>query len=649
MSFTSYYVINQALNGGKAINILDKVKSYREEENRLKWEGTFADYLSIIKERPEVAQTAHSRVYNMIKSAGVEERDGQKMYKFFGQEIFGLETAIERLVEEYFHPAARRLDVRKRILLLMGPVSGGKSTIVTLLKRGLEKYSRTDEGAVFAIKGCPMHEDPLHLIPHHLRNEFFEEYGIRIEGSLSPLNTMRLEKEYDGRIENVMIERITFSEDKRVGIGTFTPSDPKSQDIADLTGSIDFSTIGEFGSESDPRAYRFDGELNKANRGMMEFQEMLKLDEKFLWNLLSLTQEGNFKAGRFALISADELIVAHTNETEYRSFISNKKNEALHSRIIVMPIPYNLKVSQEEHIYEKMIKESDMSHVHIAPHALKAAAIFSVLTRLEVPKKQGVDLIKKMRLYDGENVEGFNSVDLEELKKEYPNEGMNGIDPRYIINRISSAIIRKEIPSINALDVLRALKDGLDQHASISQEDREKYMNYIAVARREYDEIAKNEVQKAFVYSYEESAKTLMNNYLDNVEAFCNKNKILDPLTGEEMNPDEKLMRSIEEQIGISENAKKAFREEILIRISAYARKGKRFDYNSHERLREAIQKKLFADLKDVVKITTSSKMPDESQLKKINEVVARLVDEHGYNTASANELLQYVGSLLNR
>lgn len=254
-----------------------------------------------------------------------------------------------------------------------------------------------------------------------------------------------------------------------------------------------------------------------------------------------------------------------------------------------------------------------------------------------------------MRLYDGENVEGFNSVDLEELKKEFPNEGMNGIDPRYIINRISSAIIRKEIPSINALDVLRALKDGLDQHASISQEDREKYMNYIAVARREYDEIAKNEVQKAFVYSYEESAKTLMNNYLDNVEAFCNKNKILDPLTGEEMNPDEKLMRSIEEQIGISENAKKAFREEILIRISAYARKGKRFDYNSHERLREAIQKKLFADLKDVVKITTSSKMPDESQLKKINEVVARLVDEHGYNTTSANELLQYVGSLLNR
>ncbi|MFD2627456.1 PrkA family serine protein kinase [Oceanobacillus kapialis] len=631
------------------MDILNKVKQHREEEKSLRWEGTFADYLEIVRERPEVAQTAHSRVYNMIKHSGLSERDGRKMYHFFGEEIFGLEEAIERLVEEYFHPAAKRLDVRKRILLLMGPVSGGKSTIVTMLKRGLEQYSRTDEGAVYAIKGCPMHEDPLHLIPKHLREEFYADYGIRIEGSLSPLNTMRLEKEYADKIEEVKVERIFLSEDKRIGIGTFSPSDPKSQDIADLTGSIDFSTIAEYGSESDPRAYRFDGELNKANRGMMEFQEMLKCDEKFLWHLLSLTQEGNFKAGRFALISADELIVAHTNESEYRAFISNKKNEALHSRIIVMPIPYNLRVSQEERIYEKMINESDMKHVHIAPHALRVAAIFSILTRLEDSKKQSVDIVKKMRLYDGENVEGFSQIDVEELKKEFPVEGMNGIDPRYVINRISSAIIRKEVPSINALDVLRALKEGLDQHASISDEAKEDYMNYISVARKEYDEIAKKEVQKAFVYSYEESAKTLMDNYLDNVEAFCNKNKLRDPLTGEEMNPDEKLMRSIEEQIGISENAKKAFREEILIRISAYARKGKRFDYNSHDRLREAIQKKLFADLKDIVKITTSSKTPDESQLKKINEVISRLIDEHGYNSVSANELLRYVGSLLNR
>ncbi|KAF1680423.1 serine/threonine protein kinase PrkA [Bacillus mexicanus] len=631
------------------MDILKKIEQYREEEQRLKWEGTFADYLEIIKENPMVAQSAHSRVFNMIKDSGIEEIDGRKKYSFFDRELFGLEESLERLVEEYFHPAAKRLDVRKRILLLMGPVSGGKSTLVTMLKKGLEAYTLTDNGAVYAIKGCPMHEDPLHLIPHHLRDDFYREYGIRIEGSLSPLNVMRLEEEYEGRIEDVKVERIFFSEDKRTGIGTFSPSDPKSQDIADLTGSIDFSTIAEYGSESDPRAYRFDGELNKANRGMMEFQEMLKCDEKFLWHLLSLTQEGNFKAGRFALISADELIVAHTNETEYRSFISNKKNEALHSRIIVMPVPYNVKVSEEERIYEKMIAESDVSDVHIAPHTLKVAAMFSILTRLKEPKRSDIDLVKKMRLYDGESVEGYNSVDVEDMKKEFHDEGMSGIDPRYVINRISSTIIRKNMESINSLDVLRSLKEGLDQHPSISSEDKERYLNFISAARKEYDDIAKKEVQKAFVYSYEESAKTLMDNYLDNVEAYCNKNKLRDPLTGEEMNPDEKLMRSIEEQIGISENAKKAFREEILIRISAYARKGKRFDYNSHERLREAIQKKLFADLKDVVKITTSTKTPDEQQLKKVNEVVARLIDEHGYNSTSANELLKYVGSLLNR
>ncbi|MFS8630152.1 MAG: protein prkA, partial [Bacillales bacterium] len=534
------------------MDILKKIEEHRQEEEKLKWEGTFAEYLEIVKEKPWVAQSAHSRVYNMIKDAGVEKIDGVNHYKFFSGELFGLEEALERLVEEYFHPAAKRLDVRKRILLLMGPVGGGKSTLVSLLKRGLETYTRTDRGAVYAIKGCPMHEDPLHLIPHHLRDDFYKEYGIRIEGNLSPLNMLRLEKEYGGRIEDVMVERIFFSEDRRVGIGTFSPSDPKSQDIADLTGSIDFSTIAKYGSESDPRAYRFDGELNKANRGIMEFQEMLKCDEKFLWHLLSLTQEGNFKAGRFALISADELIVAHTNETEYRSFIANKKNEALHSRIIVMPIPYTLKVSQEEKIYEKMIRESDVKDVHIAPHTLKVAAMFTVLTRLKESKRSDVDLVTKMYLYDGQQVDTGEQINVDELRNEHPDEGLSGIDPRYVINRISAALIRKEVKSINALDILRSLKDGLGQHPSITDEDKERYLQFISLARKEYDEIAKKEVQKAFVYSYEESAKTLMDNYLDHVEAYCNNQKLRDPITDEEISPNEKLMRSIEEQIGIS-------------------------------------------------------------------------------------------------
>ncbi|OLN23690.1 protein prkA [Domibacillus antri] len=627
------------------MTILDKIQSCRAEEEKLRWEGTFREYLDLLKKHPHIAMPAHARIHEMIRSAGVEK----DQYSFFSGELFGLDEAIKRLVEEYFHPAAKKLDVRKRILLLMGPVGGGKSTIVSMLKRGLEQFTRTDAGAVYAIKHCQMAEDPLHLIPRELRDEFFDEYGIRIEGSLSPLNSFRLEHEFGGRIEDVPVERIFFSEDRRRGIGTFSPSDPKSQDIADLTGSIDFSTIAEFGSESDPRAYRFDGELNIANRGLMEFQEMLKCDEKFLWHLLSLTQEGNFKAGRFALISADEMIIAHTNETEYRSFIADKKNEALHSRMIVMPVPYNLKVSEEEKIYEKMVHESEAADVHFAPHTFRTAAMFTILTRLKESSRSNIDLVMKMKLYDGAAVEGLTGLDAAELRKEHLDEGMDGIDPRYVMNRISAAIIKKGTNSINALDVLRSLKDGLDSHPSISQEIRAKYLQFISEARKQYDETAKKEVQRAFVYSYEESARAMMDNYLDNVEAYCNKTKLNDPLTGEEMNPDERLMRSIEEQIGISENAKKSFREEMLIRISAYARKGKKFDYREHDRLREAIQKKLFSDLKDVVKITTSSVAPDEQQLKKMNEVTARLIDECGYNSVSANELLRYVGGLLNR
>ncbi|MFD2117646.1 PrkA family serine protein kinase [Paenibacillus yanchengensis] len=631
------------------MDIFKRLSEYKAESERLAWSGTFKDYIALLKQDPSPAMTAHARVYEMIVSHGVEQVEGKRKYKFFEEELFGLEETLERLVEEYFHSSARRLDVRKRILLLMGPVSGGKSTIVTLLKKGLERFSRTDKGAVYAIKDCPMHEDPLHLIPYELRAEVEKELNIRIEGSLCPSCQLRLQADYNNNIEAVEVERVFISEENRVGIGTFSPSDPKSQDIADLTGSIDFSTISEYGSESDPRAYRFDGELNKANRGLMEFQEMLKCDEKFLWHLLSLTQEGNFKAGRFALISADELIVAHTNETEYKAFISNKKNEALQSRMIVMPIPYNLKVSQEEKILAKLIGQSDMRHIHIAPHALRAASIFSILTRLKETKKQGMDVVKKMRMYNGEEVEGFKDADLIEMQNEYLEEGMSGIDPRYVINRVSSALIKQDMSCINGLDVLRAIKDGLDVHPSISKEERERYLNFVSIARKEYDELAKKEIQKAFVYSYEESARTLFDNYLDNIEAYCNWTKIKDPLTGEELDPDERLMRSIEEQIGISENAKKAFREEILIRISSYSRKGKKFDFTSHERLREAVERKLFTDLKDIVKITTSTKTPDESQLKRINEVTKRLMEEHHYCPVCANELLRYVGSLLNR
>jgi serine protein kinase len=639
---------------GSKFDISARLEALRQEHAALAWEGSFRDYFELVTQNPRLAELSHARINDMVHAGGVEKlnegtRDEIARYKFFASELFGIEEPIARIVE-YFKSAAQRLEVRKRILLLMGPVGGGKSTIVTMLKRGLEEWTRTEAGAVYAIKDCPMHEEPLHLIPAELRPEIEKHYGIYIEGDLCPQCRYALEHTYGGRHEDVKVHRIIFSEKNRVGIGTFAPSDPKSQDITELTGSIDLSTIGEVGVESDPRAYRFDGELNIANRGVMEFIEMLKVDEKFLYSLLTLSQEQNIKTGRFAMLYADEVILSHTNENEYVSFAGNKKSEALQDRIILVRVPYNLRVSQEERIYDKLLKQSEiLRNVHIAPNTLRVAAMFAVMTRLEEPKRANVDLPKKMKLYDGEDVEGYKSKDVRELKEEAVREGMDGISPRYIINRLSGALVRDGITCINPIDALRAIKDGFEQHTGINPEQRERYLNLISAARKEYDELAKVEVQRAFVYSFEEMARTICNNYLDNVEAYCNKERIKDPITEEEMEADEPLMRSIEEQIGVSENAKNTFRQEILIRISSYARKGRQFEYTSHERLKEAIEKKIFADLKDVVKITTSAKTPDPDQLRRINEVVDRLVRDGGYCPVCANELLTYVGTLLSR
>ena len=362
------------------MQLSERFEALRTEEKALAWEGTFQDYFDLAIERPEMARLSHGRIYDMIVAAGVYEDDfGNTHYRFFEDDVYGLEKSLDQIVE-YFRSSAQRLEVRKRIMLLMGPVGGGKSTIVALLKRGLERYSRTEAGAVYAIKGCPMHEDPLHLIPEPMRLDIEHEYGIFIEGDLCPACQWRLDHEYDGRPENMPVERMVFSEKSRKGIGTFTPSDPKSQDISELVGGIDLSTIGEVGSESDPRAYRFDGELNVSNRGMMEFIEMLKVDERFLYVLLTLSQEQNIKTGRFSMIYADEVVISHTNEHEYQSFVGNRKSEALQDRIILVKVPYNLRVDDEVRIYEKLLGQSAVSDVHIAPGTLETSAAFAVLS-----------------------------------------------------------------------------------------------------------------------------------------------------------------------------------------------------------------------------------------------------------------------------
>jgi serine protein kinase len=623
---------------------LDMIDTHLESRTKQEWSGTLRDYIKMVIENPEIHMGAHARVLKMIESAGVEkDADGKVVsYGFFSKDLFGVQEPIEEIMA-YLRAAAAGSEVGRRILLLYGPTSSGKSQLAILLKRGMEQFAKTDEGAIYALSDSPMHEDPLCAIPEDLRSKFLKEYGIKIDGTLSPIMEVILKEKYAGNFMNLPVKRIFYSEKARVGIGTFVPSDKKSQDISELVGSIDLSTIGEYGAESDPRAYRFDGELNVANRGLMEFVEMLKVDQKFLYVLLTLAQEKNIKTGRFPLIWADEFILSHTNESEYKRFLGKEEMEALHDRTIVVRFPYNLTLDSEIKIYEKLIEQANFKGKHIAPHTLKCAAMFSILSRLKESSNQSLSLINKMKMYNGEEVNGFTLSEAPKFKKEHDDEGMIGISPRYVINRIASKLAEQEVTSVTPLDIVRSLRDGMKSNPKIDKKEGERLEVILMTVVEEYEKLAKNDVQKAFFVNFEGEIKNLLKNYMDQVEAFLD-GSMVENEWGVKTQPDERLMRSIEEKVGITESGKKSFRQEILRKM---LKNGCR--YEDHPALKQALEKQLFDERQDVIRLTVSARNPDEEELKKINVVVKTLCDKYGYTADSANQLLRYVNSLMAR
>ena len=633
----------------KISSILDELGQHIEAGEELLWEGTLEDYIKIVIENPSLHMGAHERVLRMIEASGVErsDEDDSVTYNFFKDDLFGIEESIEEIMS-YLRAAATGSEVSRRILLMYGPTSSGKSQLAISLKRGLEAFSGTDDGAIYALSDSPMHEDPLCAIPEKLRGRFRDDHGILIKGQLSPLMTLLLKEKYNGDFLKLPVKRVLFSEQERLGIGTFVPSDKKSQDISELVGSMDLSKIGEYGAESDPRAFRFDGELNIANRGMMEFVEMLKVDQKFLYVLLTLAQEKNIKTGRFPLIYADEFLCAHTNQTEYDRFLAKDEMEALHDRIIVVKVPYNLRVSEEVKIYEKLISQSKFDGVHIAPYALYCAAMFAVLSRLKTSKHEGLSLMNKMRLYNDEEVEGFTKMEAQAFKKEFSSEGMDGVSPRYIINRISSTLAEDGVKTISPVDIIRSIRSGFVSNPKLDEKEIERLENILTYVIEEYSKIAKNEVQKAFFLNFEEEVSNLLQNYMDQIEAYLDGSKIEDEW-GNLCDPNEKLMRSIEEKVKITESGKKSFRQEIFRKMLRAANEDGSYNYKDHPRLREGLEKQLFDERQDVIRLTVSTRNPDENALKKLNVVIEALVEKHGYTAESANNLLKYVSSLMAR
>ena len=663
-------------------------------------EISFSEYLDRCYKNPKLVRTAYQRIYDMVMSKGCKEFEKYRKklthYNFFDDNeipIFGLQETLDKFMK-FIKGAAGGFGTEKRILLLHGPVGSSKSTIFRLLKRGMERYSQTDEGAWYSFKWvnlptgsdgiyvsetdeCPMHEDPIKLIPSELRKEIVAElnkihrqnspekdqttiYNLNVEGELDPrckFFMKELLKKYNGDWKKVVDEHIVvirkvYSEADRCGIATFQPKDEKNQDSTELTGDINFAKISHFGSDSDARCFSFDGELNVGNRGICEFIEMLKLEQAFLYDLLGASQERNIKPKKFSQISVDMCIGGHTNSPEFEKLKNNPFMEALRDRTVKIDVPYLLTLNDEIRVLEQDYGKEKVRQ-HVAPHTLEIAALWAVLTRLEDDKDGKLTPTEKAELYNGKTLPGWTEDSIKELRDKYPNEGMGGgISARYVQDKIANCLSDNH-DYINPFMVLNEIRDGLENHSLITNKDQvNKYMNCIDLAMKKLDEILKNEVQKALVGD-DEAIIRLCANYIDNLMAYINKSKVKNPYTGREETPDERLMRSIETKIDIPETGVDDFRRMIAAFIGELAHKGKTFSWDSNMQLAKAFEAKLFEDTKDHIKLSSLSNsgvfVADEHHQEKIDAVKARLIKLFGYNDKSATDVLDYVSSLYSR
>jgi serine protein kinase len=676
------------MTGGRDIISLVAQRQDLNQFRRKSWEGTFEEYLDLVADNPRATRNAFERVYDMILSYSTTTyevgREKRLRFKFFddpddhGRDaVFGLDAPLQALANA-FKSAAQGFGIEKRVLLLHGPVGSSKSTIARLLKKGLEKYSQSDAGALYTlgwtslsdsdvVHWCPMHEEPLHMVPERFRVEIMEklnagrgpgDYKVRINGELCPFcrhvyaeRLKRYEGDWTRVVHDVRVKRLILSEKDRIGIGTFQPKDEKNQDSTELTGDINYRKIAEYGSDSDPRAFNFDGEFNIANRGLVEFVEVLKLDVAFLYDLLGASQEHKVKPKKFAQTDIDEVILGHTNEPEYRRLQNNEFMEALRDRTVKIDVPYVTKLADEIKIYEKDYNREKVLGKHIAPHTIEMAAMWAILTRLEEPKNANLTLLQKLKLYNGKTLPGFTEDNIKELREQAVQEGMHGISPRYVQDKISNALVaHPEARSINPFMVLNELEAGLKHHSLITAEEtRNHYRELLGVVKQEYTNIVKNEVQRA-IAADEDALKRLCGNYIDNVKAYTQREKVRNKFTGQYDEPDERLMRSIEEKIDIPESRKDDFRREIMNYIGALSIDGKTFDYKTNERLYKALELKLFEDQKDTIKLTSLvSNVIDADTQAKIDVVKGRLIRDYGYDDESATDVLNYVASIFAR
>ena len=624
---------------GDELMSIDEILAASEREAALyDWKGTFTDYLEMVIENPSLAKLAHARVRDAILAQGVDtSATGEPIYRLFEDYIFGLEDVLEKVVE-HFEAASKGTETRKRILLLLGPPASGKSTIVALIKKALEAYTRTDEGAIYAIADCPMQEEPLHLIPHSMRPALREQFGIEIEGELNPRNRYLLRTKYNGRMGEIPVERVTFSEHEAVGIGYYVATN-QDADSGLLVGSIDNDRLEGTRTEVAGKAFRMDGEFNVANRGMIELVEMFKADKHLLTALLGLAQEQVIKMEKFGSIYAEEVIIGHSNEGDFNTFAGDEHSEALKDRIIAIQVPYNLRVNEEMKIYRKVTAWGEETGICIAPLALQVASTYAVLSRLDPPTRQGMSLLEKMRLFDGRRVGSYTRQDLADMKRQNPGEGMHGISPRYVMNRISAVATIPDIKCVSPLAVINSLWQGMSENISLNESDKATAISLVSNTVNEYNDLAMGEIQRAYNESFDDTAALLLSRYIEDVRMY----KTNDPEL------EEQDMQELERAVDIRERDKRAFRLEIDRLVRIYESRGRDFDYTAEPRIKAAIEARLFPTARDLERGLTrprSSRQRAEWTQRRIS-IVNRLIEKYGYCAVCAEDLLEYVTELL--
>ncbi len=629
--------INRKVSAGEILS------ESEQEAGKYGWEGTFSRYLEMAIANPSLARLSHSLVNDSIRSVGIDDDlNGEPVYGLFENKIFGLESALQSIAG-YFEASAQRLEVRKRILLLLGPPASGKSSIIDIIKRGLEDYTKTDEGTVYTIQACPMQEDPLHLVPTGLRQRLAEDHGLHIEGDLCFHCRFLLERDYRGDPSDVPITRVVFSEPQARGIGYYIANNPNPPDPSVLVGSYNAAKLDGDRQEVAARAFRLDGELNVANRGLMEFVEIFKADRSLLSTLLSLAQEQLIKMEKFGSVYGDEVIVGHSNEGDFNTFAQDDSSEALKDRIIAIKIPYNLRVTEEVKILNKMLGQSTVHNVDIAPLTMRVVSTFAILSRLEAPAKQGMSLLDKVKLYDGEQVGPYRRRDVVEMQRHHPNEGMGGISPRYVMNRIG-VVASSPAGVVTPLAAIDSLWQGLKENISLDQKDIVTYVGFISDTVKEYNNLAVKELQIAFEDSFHESVNMLFDNYVGNIADYYAATTSSKAGKVSARSPNERDMQELERAIGMSARDKAPFRHELHELISGWKAKGKVFDYRSEPRLRTAVEQRLLPSPRVIERALTEPRFARQKVewQRRYSAIVNRLVDSFGYSRPTALDLVEY-------